>query len=140
LNYSDALKGIELPINVIIVISIAVIVLLSVISLYFSGWLSGTGTINIEVVKNDACRRLLMNCFNDVNLITIDNFDADSDGKIDSGIGTGDCDNKTMTATARDNLYMLCKCHYNANEDECRDICMCKTIASVSSSGPPLPP
>lgn len=131
------MKAIELPINLIVVILIAVIVLLSFVGLYFSGWLSPAKSINIETAKNDACRSLLTRCYIDVNLITINNFDADEDGVVDSGIGIGDC--KDSGGTAKDNLYMLCKCHYSADEDQCRDICMCKGV-SISNPGPPPPP
>jgi hypothetical protein len=130
------LIGLELPVNVLVIILVAVIVLFSITALYFSGWISQVQTVNIEVAKNDACRRLLTVCSGQVNLVIINNFDADKDGKLDEGIGIGDCGNSTVNATAQDNLYMLCQCYYNANESECRDLCMCKG-SSISNPGPP---
>jgi len=132
------MKAMELPINVIIIIALALIVLLSITALYFSGWLPGAQTISLESVKNTACRELSTNCNNDVNLITISNFDADADGTVDPGIGIGDCND--LGGTSEDNLYMLCKCHYNADENECRDVCMCKGLPSTSEELPPPPP
>lgn len=128
------MKGVELPINLIIIIALALIVLLSVVSLYFSGWLPGALTINVDSVKTESCKRLMPQCYNDVSLVTIDNFDADKDGILDPDIGVGDC--SEPGGPSNDNLYMLCQCYYNANEDECRDICMCKGLAS----SPLMPP
>jgi hypothetical protein len=48
-------KGIELPINILVVVAVAVIVLLGVVALYFSGWFSGTAPMTLEAAKAQAC-------------------------------------------------------------------------------------
>jgi hypothetical protein len=48
-------KGIELPINILVVVAVAVIVLLGVVALYFSGWFSGTAPVTLEAAKAQAC-------------------------------------------------------------------------------------
>jgi hypothetical protein len=48
-------KGIELPINILVVVAVAVIVLLGVVALFFSGWFSGTAPMSIEAAKSQAC-------------------------------------------------------------------------------------
>jgi hypothetical protein len=133
-------------VNVIVIILIAVIVLLSIIGLYFSNWASGAQSINIDNAKNDACRRLSTNCYGEVNRVTLKSFDADKDGVLDLGMNVGECsdpglDNIPGNADdPKDNLYMLCKCYYNANEDQCRDVCVCKGIAPISEDFPPEGP
>jgi hypothetical protein len=137
------LIGVELPVSVIVIILVAVIVLLSITALYFSGWLSGAQSISIENAKTNACRRLSTNCYDEVSRVTLKSFDADQDGKFDPGTGipvpgTDGCHN--ASSPAQDNLYMLCKCYYNTDENGCRDVCGCKGIAPISTSGPPEEP
>lgn len=53
------MKGMELPINVLIIVAVALIALLGVIALYFSGFNPFSTTMSVEAVKNEACRRLV---------------------------------------------------------------------------------
>ena len=53
------MKGIELPINILVVVAIAVIVLLGLVALYFIGFNPFSGSVGIESVKNQGCRLLL---------------------------------------------------------------------------------
>jgi len=52
------MKGIELPINVMIIVVIAVVVLLGVMALFNTGWGSGSSIISIESQKNSYCQVL----------------------------------------------------------------------------------
>ncbi|MFH1473431.1 MAG: hypothetical protein ABIE55_00920 [Candidatus Aenigmatarchaeota archaeon] len=131
------MKGIELPINVLIVVIIAVIVLFGLISLNSSGWSPFSETVSLESARTYYCKKLLLKCDSDVNLIEMDNFDADMDGILDPGIGIGDCSEED--GKAKDNLYMMCQCYYNSDEEQCRDVCMCKNVPPLKEQTPPLP-
>jgi len=48
-------KGIELPINILVIVAVAIIVLLGVIALFYSSWFTGTGQISGETAKTQAC-------------------------------------------------------------------------------------
>lgn len=125
--------------NVLVIALLAIIVLLSVIGLFFSSWLSDSQTINLQSVKTDSCKLLRGNCKRMLNELEIDNFDADKDGEIDPGFAIGDCSEKG--GTAKDNLYMLCKCYYMLDEDTCRnDLCMCSAVVTGGEEMPPAPP
>ncbi|MFH1229374.1 MAG: hypothetical protein V1678_03040 [Candidatus Aenigmatarchaeota archaeon] len=50
------MKGIELPINILVVVAIAVIVLLGMVALYFIGIGPMNTTTSLEATKNTACR------------------------------------------------------------------------------------
>ncbi|MFH0929510.1 MAG: hypothetical protein V1818_04130 [Candidatus Aenigmatarchaeota archaeon] len=132
------MKGIELPISVLVIVVVAAIVLLSVVGLFYGSWFNISGVISLEAVKSSSCKRLLGNCRNDVNFVVIDNFDADKDGSLDPGIAIDGCMEKG--GTSQDNLYMLCKCHYSADEEQCRDICMCGMVMTDSEEMPPDSP
>ena len=83
------MKGIELPINILVVVAIAVIVLLGMVALYFVGFNPFGTAVNTEGVKNDACGILVRGgCTATVSSITT-NFDANKDGKV--GGYTGRC-------------------------------------------------
>jgi hypothetical protein len=117
------MKGVELPINTLVIVVLAVIVLLGILALYFGVWNSQQGGLTLEGAKNNACRVLLtMNCNQLLENITVNDFDADKDGRLNNpGPGTGAC-----LTTQGDNLYMLCKCWYNVNETLCKtSICGC---------------
>ena len=53
------MKGVELPINILVVVAIAVIVLLGLVALYFIGFNPFSVTTAIEAAKNNACRTYL---------------------------------------------------------------------------------
>ena len=51
------MKGVELPINILVVVAIAVIVLLGLVALYFIGFNPFSVTTAMEAVKNSGCRQ-----------------------------------------------------------------------------------
>ena len=54
------MKGIELPINILVVVAIAVIVLLGLVALYFIGFNPFSNTTALNAAKSSGCR-LYMN-------------------------------------------------------------------------------
>jgi amino acid transporter len=52
-------KGVELPINILVVVAIAVIVLLGLVALYFIGFNPFSVTTALESAKNNGCRDYL---------------------------------------------------------------------------------
>ena len=55
------MKGIELPINVLVIVSIAVIVLLGLVVLYFIGFNPFSSGVNMQSLKNSACTDFALN-------------------------------------------------------------------------------
>ena len=49
------MKGIELPINILVIVAVAIIVLLGVIALFYSSWFGGTQPMSLEAAKAQAC-------------------------------------------------------------------------------------
>jgi hypothetical protein len=49
------MKGIELPINILVIVAIAVIVLLGLVVLYFVGFNPFSSGISLTALKNQAC-------------------------------------------------------------------------------------
>jgi len=62
-------KGVELPINILVVVAIAVIVLLGLVALYFIGFNPFSVSAGIESIKNDACRRYI-NQYDNVSYVS----------------------------------------------------------------------
>jgi hypothetical protein len=141
------MKGIELPINILIIVAVAVIVLIALIAMFYPAFSSGSQTVNVESVKNAACQVLVTakNCMAATTTINTPDFDADQDGLIvgDSGqdwgwavndpcppapfppgsgctvASTGDntCHETTATGNEDDNLAALCKCYYGITSE-----------------------
>ena len=110
------MKGIELPINILVVIAVAVIVLLGVIALYFGGFIKPAELINQEAAKSKYCALVMRDptgCSTvDPAGIIITDFDANGDGTID----------------ATDTLQALCETYYNietGEKSDCRRTCGC---------------
>jgi len=127
------MKGISLPIEAIIIIVIALIILLSVIAIFFGVFNPTKSGIDLETAKTNACQMLTsMNCVPLTSSISVTNFDADRDGIIgDPGTNVGECNDPpppTGGDSSQDNLYMLCKCYYAIDdEDFCKtNICRCE--------------
>lgn len=79
------MKGIELPVNVLVIIAIAVLVMLGMIALYVAGIIPA-GKINEFSAMTEACGELKTAappCSKDTNKITI-NWDVSGDGKIEA--------------------------------------------------------
>jgi len=125
------MKGIELPINVLIIVAVALVVLLAIIAIYFSGFNPFSASINLAGVKNEACREYVQerNCKGSTNDVQVKEFDADKDGTLDAGTTwsfTNAAYNCLVGGSGTDNLAALCKCYFNTDtEAECRKICGC---------------
>ena len=98
------MKGLELPINTLIVIVLAVIVLIAMIALFYSGMLMPQQSISQEVALRNACMKMLnYECkTNSKDIQTVD-FDADKDGITDESAADGD------------NLLYLCVNYYQTS-------------------------
>lgn len=71
------MKGVELPINTLIIFIIVLIVLLAIIGFFFGVWTPGAGGLQIEAVKVSACQKFIsVNCM-DANLITFDTIQCE---------------------------------------------------------------
>ena len=100
----------ELPINVLVIVVIAVIVLLGVVAVYFTGWTPYASSAGIDAIKNDACRKMSYDCSKDPTDIKITNFDVDGDDDIDTD----------------DNLLTMCTMHYDTGTvEQCKALCGC---------------
>ena len=49
------MKGIELPINILVIIAVAIIVLLGVIALFYSAWFPGVAPVGSQSAITAAC-------------------------------------------------------------------------------------
>lgn len=136
--YSDCLKGVELPINVMIIVTLALIVLIAIIALFFGVWNPGKGSITLEVAKNNACQMLISLGCDDIDpaSISINDFDANKDGNLIGGAGTlsnpwsssKDCSSGSNVGSSKDNLATLCLCYYSqSTQAKCRQICGCSS-------------
>ena len=108
-------KGIELPINVLVIIAVAVIVLLGIIALYFGGFIGPAGAMSSEGAKVKYCGVLMKDLHGcstvDPDTILITDFDANDDGTC--------CD-------ANDNLGALTRTFYGATDAiSSRAVCGC---------------
>jgi hypothetical protein len=62
-------KGIELPINILVIIAVAVIVLLAVVALFIIGF-KPSSNISAESAFSEGCRTVVYNCGIDLTTIT----------------------------------------------------------------------
>jgi len=106
------MKGIELPINVMVILALAVIVLFAVLMIFMGVWAPLGQTVTPKAALDAACLKLVtMGCETNLAEIYVTNFDADGNGK------TGD---------KADNLKVLCASKtFNKDEDGCRTVCGC---------------
>jgi len=127
----ETMKGIELPINILVIIAVAVIVLLGVIALYFSGFMGPAGVMTQNSAKQKYCAIIMRSpngCQGGIalNSTQIGDFDANRDGKMDPGNtwvwGTTQC----ITVANADNLAALLNCYYGVgSESEGLKACGC---------------
>ncbi|MBU5557873.1 MAG: hypothetical protein KQA33_02240, partial [Candidatus Aenigmarchaeota archaeon] len=54
-------KGIELPVNILVVIAIAVIVLLAMVALFMGGF-KPAGAMSAEAAWTEGCRQVIYRC------------------------------------------------------------------------------
>jgi hypothetical protein len=103
------MKGVELPINVLVIVAIAVIVLLGIVVLYFIGFNPFSGSISITSLKNSACSNFSLN--------------------FDCGRRGGMTTDKIILPTnsyGYGNLLALCQGQMGAaDEAACRQVCGC---------------
>jgi hypothetical protein len=133
------MKGVELPINTMVIIVLAVIILLALVAMYFSGFSPFSTAVGIEGVRGDACRRLVQEngCRVASYTITITGFDANKNNNMSAGKSWDWNDTAMSTAlkcgttatgptASQDNLAALCNCYYGlTNESTCRGLCGC---------------
>ncbi len=116
------MKGIELPINALIIIAVALLVLLGIVALWMSGWSGGSQGVTIEAAKAAGCGALMRNSsgctgadpsyiyFNG-NTPPVPKFDVNGDSSINT----------------EDNMTALCMRYYGTGTDKnaCRRVCGC---------------
>jgi len=76
------MKGLELPINVLVLIAVAVIVLLGIVALYFTGFLGPSGQVTLSTVTSTACGSWQRQNYPDASNIEISNYDANGDNSL----------------------------------------------------------
>ena len=139
------MKGIELPINILIIVAIAVIVLIALVAMFYPAFSGGSSVVTTESAKSAACQILVgpKKCGattprpTNTSEITISGFDANRDGivgdnqknTINSGTGANfptTCSSPPATNYDHDNLASLCICYYSiTNERLCKALCGC---------------
>ncbi|MBU5575366.1 MAG: hypothetical protein KQA40_02805 [Candidatus Aenigmarchaeota archaeon] len=140
------MKGIELPINLIVIIAIALIALIGVVFL-LSGALSTSGsTVSLQAATSQGCQELIRSgkCGEVMKIfeIQIKDFDANKNGKINDPIFIQGPHGEPVIDPGADGLGMLCKNYYNCyscaigtqsfNEEACFECCnkkVCKCPA-----------
>ena len=115
------MKGIELPINILIIVAVAVIVLIALIAMFYPAFLSGSQTVSIETAKTQACRSWIANsCSISWDSIGVINFDADKNGKV-WGTTT-----EAINPPEQDNIHNLCSNYLQTTvEADCKKLCGC---------------
>ncbi len=108
------MRGVELPVNAIIIIALAIIALIAIIAFFYPEFFGQSESVSLESAKNAACMEMLNA---DCKLLPVEigtpYFDSDQDGSINdvhpggmyvlcglSGVHGGD------------NLYQLFFCWY----------------------------
>ena len=127
------MKGVELPLNTIVIIAIVLLVLLGVLSLWTGGWGGQALGVDIESVRAKACAELIRRgCDTSPAYIWIYDFDADKDGVV------GDVGNwhvvcgQSPPGVPGDNLLQLCRCWYGFDMldpdlfRKCKELCGCQ--------------
>jgi hypothetical protein len=131
------MKGIELPVNALIIISIALLVLLGIVALWMSGWGTGAQGVTVEAAKAAGCGALLRDSrgcaavlpsgiYFDGNNATVPKFDVNKDGKI-CPAGPDGIEGTTDDCAPADSLQFLCSTYYGtgATASACRQVCGC---------------
>ena len=125
-------KGIELPINTLVVVAIAVIILLAVAAFFMGVWTPSAGGMQALAAKNDACGKLMNIGCADASISDMEKipFNYDYDGS-----GT----------TTDDNLFGYCQTQLRSSTDikvDCKKMCGCqigtkssKTTSCISLGG-----
>ena len=85
-------KGVELPVNVLVIVAIAVIVLLGLVALFMGGFGGFAGSVESTQAWSNACGNVLANCAGDhyddpITSIRIGTADVTTFGKLCEGLG-----------------------------------------------------
>jgi hypothetical protein len=129
-------KAITLPVNILVIVAIAVIVLLGLVALYFVGFNPFSSAIGLEGVKNAACRQLVFGgCKKNTTDITVA-YDANKNGVNDSGTNFN-----WATGTGDDNLAALCYNFFGRKDEKsCKQLCGCVGGTVSGGGGGPCTP
>jgi hypothetical protein len=111
------MKGLELPINALVIIVIVIIVLLSVAALFFGVYTPSSSETTLQSATTATCMRVNpIYCDytqDDYKIIAarmpVYDFDANGDGVLNTHVPDG----QWVTTTGNDNLEMLCIKYYN---------------------------
>lgn len=103
------MKGIELPINILVIVAIAVIILLGLVALYFVGINPFSVTAGRDAVKNSACTTYVrqQDCGNNPAGVSVD-YDVKSD-----------------TDSTNDNLEEFLKTYYGCDNTDAAQVLLC---------------
>lgn len=127
------MKGMELPINILVLVAIAVIVLIGLIAMYTMGIGPFAGNIGIQSALNSGCSALQRedNCGVNPNTIEVC-FDANKDGttccwKSDDYVAATDTVAAHCgTSTPIDTLQDICTNYYGKSAtNDCKALCGC---------------
>lgn len=129
-------KGLQLPVNVLVVMIVAIIALAGVLSLFLGGYNQPSGTVGLEGARNAGCTQLLSSgkC-SDANaptFIGIKNYDANEDGRT--------FQTSVQAAANGDSLAALCVNKYAADVTNmvrtCNiRVCGCPESAEIPPAG-----
>ena len=112
------MKGIELPINILIIVAVAVIVLIALVAMFYPAFSGGSQVVTIETAKSQACRALIANKCPSAASVGVINFDANKNGFTYSVI--------TEAQTNGDTLLALCSNYLQTTLDaDCKKLCGC---------------
>jgi hypothetical protein len=124
-------KGLELPMNIVILLVIAIIVLIAIMALLYSTYPTAKGSVDLSTAKNSACQFLInMGCLPSTGTVLVNDFDANMDGNIQTGSENfGSSDTISCDKNGGDNLARLCACYYGVTTNlQCRmKICGCSS-------------
>ena len=118
------MKGIELPVNALIIITVAIVVLLGIVALWMTSWGGGSQGVTIEAAKAAGCGELMRTgagctgvdpatiIYDGTNAhLHVLRFDANGDG---------------IAGAATDTLQALCNRYYGTTTaSDCRKVCGC---------------
>lgn len=119
------MKGVELPINTIIIVVIALIVLIALVALFFGTYNPTSGSTSLQAATSATCMRVNPTLCSGVSAadaaanavkaarMPVYDFDANKNGV--SNDHTTPCPDGQMTCGGEDNLEMLCSKYYGIN-------------------------
>jgi hypothetical protein len=120
-------KGIELPINILVIIAVAVIVLLGLIALYFSGFMGPAGIVTQDAAKSSGCKLIMSKVggCQTADAAYLDGLVYDGTAA-HFGLPKFDADGNGIPGEATDTFTALCAKYFSATTPTtCRGICGC---------------